>query len=63
MLPISTFIKKSLALEVQFNEDRNLQEQKIIYYRLKVNSIFPVVGFKKVTSGLKMHFAARKVNE
>ena len=62
MLPISTFIKKSLALEVQFNEDRNLAGTEDYLFWLKVNSIFPVVGFKKVTSGLKMH-RGRSMNE
>ena len=62
MLPISTFIKRSLALEIKFNEDRNLAGSEDYLFWLQVNKKKPIIGFKKVTSALKMH-SGRSMNE
>ena len=62
MLPISTFIKRSFALEIKFNEDRKLAGTEDYLFWLQVNIKKPVIGFKKVTSALIMH-NGRSMNE
>ena len=62
MLPISTFIRKSLANQIKFDENRDLAGSEDYLFWLKVNIQSQIFGFKKVTCGLKMH-DERSMNE
>ena len=55
MLPISTFVKKSLAEEVMFSEERNLSGTEDYLFWLKILAMKRIFGYKEVTSGLVMH--------
>ena len=48
MLPISTFIKRSFALEIKFNEDRKLAGTEDYLFWLQVNIKNQLLDLKKL---------------